>query len=101
MNSKLSSKVFKELVNDEYFACLSSHKDRLSYILEEKLSFQKLRNSFASTVATLRKKAGKSLIKAKQFSDEAHFFASITGKGSQIYLNEALQFYKKVRCFIS
>lgn len=96
MNSKLRSKVISELQDDDYFSSLSSHENRLSYILEEKLPFNELHSSLATTVKTFRKKAGKSLLKAKQFSDEADFFAKQASSGKFCW-EQALQSYKKVR----
>lgn len=96
MNSKLRSNVIGELANDDYFSGLSSHQDRLSYIVEEKLPFNKLHSLLETTVKTARKKAGKSLLKAKQFSDEADFFAK-QAKGGKFCWEQALQAYKKVQ----
>ena len=109
MNQNDRNRLINVLCEDEHFATLSSHRDRVQYLLEHHFSYGQVRESVKTNVNAARTRTGKSLTRAKLYKTEADMLARRADQDATVGVNSefnelwdrALQSYVKVSLFSS
>lgn len=101
MDLTIRSTLVAQLFEDLSFAEQLTNRDRVEYILNHKMSFEKLNRLVKSHSDLSRSKTAKSLVKAKQFKAEADLFAKKADTVGEEFWELALQSYSKVQFNVS
>ena len=102
MNYRDRAKLLNKLANDEHFAALASHRDRVQHVLKHHGPYRRFRQIIKSNMEMAQSQVGKSLTRATMYKTEADAFVrraqDVNTVDCEEFWNLALESYTKVNC---
>lgn len=105
MNNKARCDLFNKLNEDQVFANLTKHKERIDYVLNNVHKYDQFRDEIKANMDRAKVKSAKSISIAVQYNEEAQLFRKMASIKKADYsdskLREALDALAKVGFLIN